>query len=124
DLAGDDGEPGRDQRLAGDAAVGIVGEHGVEHRVGDLVGDLVRMPFRDRFRGEGERATHRGQATWRPRAKSCALRPGRKELRAPEIAISGALRALGLCLGLRGFDRSVPSRASRLRVLARYSAAT
>ena len=42
DLAGDDDEAGRDQRLAGDAAVRIVREDGVEDGVGDLVGDLVR----------------------------------------------------------------------------------
>ena len=54
DLAGDDDEPGRDQRLAGDAPLGIGGENGVEHGVGDLVGHLVRMALGDRLGGEGE----------------------------------------------------------------------
>ena len=42
DLAGDDDEAGRDQRLAGDAPVRVVREDGVEDGVRDLVGDLVR----------------------------------------------------------------------------------
>ena len=54
DLAGDDDEAGRDQRLAGDASVGIVAEDGVEDGVGDLVGHLVRMALGDRLGGEGE----------------------------------------------------------------------
>ena len=32
--------------------VGILGEQGVEHAVGDLVGQLVRMAHADRFAGE------------------------------------------------------------------------
>ena len=56
DLAGDDDEAGRDQRLAGDAAVRVVGEDGVEDRVRDLVGDLVRVPLGDRLGREEERA--------------------------------------------------------------------
>ena len=52
DLAGDDDQAGVDERLAGDAAVGVVFEHGVEHAVGDLVGDLVRVALRDRLGGE------------------------------------------------------------------------
>ena len=54
DLAGDDDEAGRDQRLAGDAAFAVVAEDGVEDGVRDLVGDLVRMALRDGFRGERE----------------------------------------------------------------------
>jgi hypothetical protein len=53
DLAGDDTEAGRQQRLAGDAPVGILGEDGVEHGVGDLVGHLVGMALGDALRGEG-----------------------------------------------------------------------
>src|SRR4029450_521563 len=49
DLPGNDDEPGRDQRLARDAPVGIVSEHSVEHRVRDLVGDLVRVALGDRL---------------------------------------------------------------------------
>ena len=52
DLARDDHEPGRDERLAGDPPERIVGEHRVEHRVGDLVGDLVGMALGDRLGGE------------------------------------------------------------------------
>ena len=54
DLAGDDDEAGRDERLAGDAARRVVGEDGVEDGVRDLVGDLVRMALGDRLGGEGE----------------------------------------------------------------------
>ena len=44
---GDDDEPGVDQRLAGHATRRVIPHHGVEHSVGDLVGDLVRVPLRD-----------------------------------------------------------------------------
>ena len=47
DLAGHHGHAGGDQRLAGHAARGIIGEDGVEHRIGDRVGDLVGMTFGD-----------------------------------------------------------------------------
>ena len=46
------GDAGLDQRLAGDARALVLREHGVEHRVGDLVGDLVRMSFGDGLGGE------------------------------------------------------------------------
>ena len=46
DLAGDDDEAGVDERLAGDAAVGVVAQDGVEDAVGDLVGDLVGVALR------------------------------------------------------------------------------
>jgi hypothetical protein len=39
----------RDQRLAGDAALRVLGENGVEDGVRDLVGDLVRMALGDRL---------------------------------------------------------------------------
>ena len=39
-------------RLAGDAAVGVLFQNGVEHRVGDLVADFVGMPFGDGLGGE------------------------------------------------------------------------
>ena len=51
-LAGDDDEPGRQQGLDGDAAVGVLAEHLVEDRVADLVGDLVGVPLGDGFGGE------------------------------------------------------------------------
>ena len=46
-LAGDVHEAGRDHRLDGDPAARVLGEHGVEDRVGDLVADLVRVPLGD-----------------------------------------------------------------------------
>ena len=61
DLAGNDDEAGRDERLARDAAVRILGENGVEDGVGDLVGDLVRMTLGDRLGGEGEGALRHGR---------------------------------------------------------------
>ena len=56
DLASDDHEAGRDEGLAGDAALGIVRQDGVEDGVGDLVGDLVGMTLGDRLGRELERA--------------------------------------------------------------------
>jgi hypothetical protein len=58
DLARDERGPGRHERLAGDPAVGIVGEDRVEDPVGDLVGDLVRVSLGDRL-GREERARQR-----------------------------------------------------------------
>jgi len=51
-LAAHHGHARRDHRLAGDAGVGVLGQHGVEDGVGDLIGDLVGVPHRDGFRGE------------------------------------------------------------------------
>jgi len=48
----DDDEAGVDQRLAGDAPVGVLGQHGVQDPVGDLVGHLVRVALRDGLGGE------------------------------------------------------------------------
>ncbi len=67
DLAGDDDQACRDQRLTGDAALGIVGQDGVEHRVRDLVGDLVGMAFRHRLGAEVERACAHGSREYRSR---------------------------------------------------------
>ena len=50
DFAGDDDQAGGGQRLAGDAAVGILVEAGVQDGVGNLVGDLVGMTFGDGLR--------------------------------------------------------------------------
>ena len=47
DLTGDDDEPGGDQRLAGNAPLGILRQNGVEDRVRDLVGDLIGVPLGD-----------------------------------------------------------------------------
>jgi hypothetical protein len=60
DLTGDDDEARGDQRLAGDAAHRVVLEDGVEHGVGDLVGDLVRMALGDGLGCEGERTLWHG----------------------------------------------------------------
>ena len=54
-LAGDDDDAGRDQRLTGDARQRILREHGVEHRVGDLVGNLVGVSLGDGLRGKQHR---------------------------------------------------------------------
>src|SRR5581483_110822 len=67
DLAGDDHEAGRDQRLARDAAHRVVPEDGVEDGVRDLVGDLVRMALGDRLGCEGEGATGHGPQASRHR---------------------------------------------------------
>ena len=58
DLAGDDGDAGLDHGLAGDAGALVLGQDGVQHGVGDLVGNLVRMAFGHRLGGE-EVAAHR-----------------------------------------------------------------
>src|SRR5579859_2880644 len=78
DLAGDDDQAGRDERLAGDAALRIVGEDGVEDGVRQLVGDLVRMTLGDGFGGEREGARHRPQATYH---SSVGVRPIRRSTR-------------------------------------------
>src|SRR4029079_2224635 len=53
-LAGNDDQAGRDQGLAGDAALGVVRERGVENGVRDLVGDLVRVTLGHRLGREEE----------------------------------------------------------------------
>ena len=46
--------------IVGDAKLGIIGQEGIEDRVGDLIGDLIRMAFRHRFTGKQIRlARHR-----------------------------------------------------------------
>ena len=50
DFSGDHGQAGGDQRFAGHAALGVLRDHCVEDRVGNLVGDLVRVSFGHRFR--------------------------------------------------------------------------
>jgi hypothetical protein len=54
DFAGDDDQAGSGEGLAGDAAVGVLLEAGVEDGVRDLIGDLIGMTFGDGFRGEKE----------------------------------------------------------------------
>ena len=52
DFTGDDDEVRGGQRLAGDAAVRVLHETGVENRIGNLVTDLVRMSFGNGLGGE------------------------------------------------------------------------
>jgi hypothetical protein len=52
DLAGDVHLTGGDEGLDGDPAGGVLGQHGVEDRVADLVGDLVRVALGHRLGGE------------------------------------------------------------------------
>ena len=52
DLTGHHAETGREQRLAGHAPVGVLGEDRVEDRIADLIGHLVGMAFGHAFRGE------------------------------------------------------------------------
>ena len=54
DFAGNDDEAGAGEGLAGDAAVGVFREAGVEDGVGNLVGDLVGVAFGDGLGGEEE----------------------------------------------------------------------
>ena len=49
DLTHDVHDAGRDRAFAGDAAVRVLRQNGVEDRVGDLVADLVGMSFRHGF---------------------------------------------------------------------------
>ena len=58
DFAGDDRDAGLDQRFAGDARALVLRKHGVEHRVRNLVGDLVRVAFGDGFGGEQVTGRH------------------------------------------------------------------
>jgi hypothetical protein len=60
DLAGHDRLRGRHQRLARAAALGVVVEDEVEHRVRDRVRDLVGVAHRDAFGGEEVAAVAHG----------------------------------------------------------------
>jgi hypothetical protein len=63
-LARDQDEPGRGQSLAGHARAGVLRQHGVEDRVGDLVAHLVRVTHRDRLGREESGFGHR-RLLWR-----------------------------------------------------------
>jgi hypothetical protein len=65
DLARDDDQARRDERLARDPPVLVVGQNGVEDRVGDLVGQLVRMALGDRLRGERKLTSQHGATGYR-----------------------------------------------------------
>ena len=60
-LAGEHHAVGGDQRLAGDARIGIGGQVCIQHGVAEPVGDLVGMAFGNGFGGEQElaRIAHR-----------------------------------------------------------------
>ncbi len=49
DLTGQHHQTGGAQGLGGDARVLVLRQDGIEHAVGNLVRDLVRVPFRDGF---------------------------------------------------------------------------
>ena len=51
-LAGDHYQSGAGQRLARHTAVGILRQAGIENRIGNLVGNLIRMPFGYRLTGK------------------------------------------------------------------------
>ncbi len=57
-FTGNDGHTGLDQGFAGHAGVLVLGDDGVEHRIGDLIGDLVRMPFGYGLGGENRVFAH------------------------------------------------------------------
>ena len=51
DLSEDHDQVGGHGRFAGDVGFGVADEAGIEHGVGDLVADLVRVTFGHRLRG-------------------------------------------------------------------------
>ena len=59
DLAGEDDHVRLDHGLAGDAAMAVLREAGVEHAVRNQVGNLVGMAFAHRLRGEYKGISHR-----------------------------------------------------------------
>jgi hypothetical protein len=59
DFSGHEGNPSRQNRLAGHAGEFVLGDDGVEDSVRDLVGDLIRVSFSDRLRGEQIIVSHR-----------------------------------------------------------------
>ena len=72
DLSGHHRQAGGHQRLAGHAAHGVLGKHGIQDGVGNLVGDLVGMAFGNRFGGEQKTALVLAQTI----APSGILAPG------------------------------------------------
>ena len=94
DLAGDEHEPGRDQRLARHAAHRVVGQDRIEHRVGDLVGDLVGVALGHGLRGEHHVARHRrGSLRRSTPAGVYAKRPPRALKPCPRAADSAKMNA-------------------------------
>ena len=60
DFTANDGHTGFHHGFACYASVRVVGQDGVQYRVGDLVGQFVRMAFRDRLGGENVVVRHSG----------------------------------------------------------------
>ena len=87
DLSGQDDPVGGDQGLAGHAGLGIGGDEGVHHGVGDAVGDLVRMAFGNAFAGEEVGGAGHGTA---PSGSRRALRRGRRLARPIKISLCPA----------------------------------
>src|SRR5262249_23543528 len=52
DLSGYDDHARLGERLAGDACVPVLREDRIENGIGDVIADLVRVPLRNRLRGE------------------------------------------------------------------------
>jgi hypothetical protein len=52
DLAGNDDQAGASERFAGNAAVGVLGQAGIENGIRDLVGNLVGVTLGHRLTGE------------------------------------------------------------------------
>ena len=65
DLTGEHHALRRRQRFAGDARFGILGEEQVDHGVGNLVGDLVRVALGHAFGSEQVIGTHINPSRWR-----------------------------------------------------------
>ena len=59
DFSCDDDEIGLNQGFAGDAAVRVLGEAGIEDCIGDAVADLIGMAFADRLRRKDKVTFHR-----------------------------------------------------------------
>ncbi len=64
DFAGQDDAVGGGQGLAGHAGLRILGQEQIDDGVGDLVGDLVRMPFGDGLGREQVIATRHFGFLW------------------------------------------------------------
>src|SRR5208283_2435946 len=52
DFSGNDNQSGGDEGLAGDPALGVLAHHFIEHRIRNLVGNLVGVAFCHRFGGK------------------------------------------------------------------------
>src|SRR5690606_6303329 len=65
DFAGDDGHAGLDQGLTGHAGVFVLGDDGVQYGIGNLVGDLVRVPFGHGLGGENRVFAHLAVSCYR-----------------------------------------------------------